>query len=608
MRRSLEALLAVLLLAGLSRPAMGAAVSVRAELREADPKSPVRGVLRLVPRAEGQSGLKPVEIPFQVPGRKSVELAAGTLWQARIEAGGYWGEAKLILPEKSADGATLRVFPAGSLQGRVVAPEAQKPPASLSVRVRFTPAPGRKEALDETVECPVRDGMLDCKAPAGVLDLRLRTAEGFVPIYLWGQRVEPGKTAKVGDLRLLRGASVSGWVETAEGKPLPEGCKVTLAPQTASDLNLSVNERLQGSAFEARANERGFFQLSGIPPGRYVLTAQQSGFSPAVLAPVEVRTDLESQIIERLVLTRPVSLEIAVHPPLEPYGMPWRITLARKDAPSERPREVFKGAASEEGLWKSPPIPQGMYELSVAGDLDTVWHSEFLEVGEGEPPVSVEVPVLEVRGTIRLGKKPLATSFWLGREKGQRVRFDADEDGRFEGVLPGPGKWIPALASGSRPAVAFDPIEVRKPQGKRYAEIEIAVPDTRLKGEVVDESGRPVPGSRITVMLLEKDRKMIQLQSDDKGAFSLEGSPPGEVELQAEHEEAESDFVAARLEDGVESPPVSLVIRHLKGFPGRVVSSGAVAGALVRAFPVSSGSASFRMDEDVSGPDGRFEL
>jgi hypothetical protein len=48
-------------------------------------------------------------------------------------------------------------------------------------------------------------------------------------------------------------------------------------------------------------------------------------------------------------------------------------------------------------------------------------------------------PVLRIKGTVTLGKEPLAATLWLSQKPGQRLVFDSDDRGRFSGVLPGEG-------------------------------------------------------------------------------------------------------------------------------------------------------------------------
>lgn len=571
----------------------------------------VEGILQIVPEAAGADRSTDLAVPARLPGESVVELPGKGRWTVRFDAPGYWSEA-LLLAAKSGDlGSShrLRVFPAGTLSGRIVLPPGAKPVASLAVRFHLAPPRGLREPLDTTVKCPVREGRLECAAPAALLDVRIRGEDAFAPVYRWGVKVERGKILDLGSLELRPGASVSGWVEASEGT-LSADCEVSLVQETVSHDDLVVTDRLRKGALKVRPNERGFFQLLGVPPGRYVLTAQQPGLAPVSISPIDVRPDLESQVIDRLVLAKPIVLAVEVDPPLEPYGKPWRISLERRAQPSEPPSERWVGEASAEGNWRSPGIPPGTYELSIGGELKARWHSEFIEVRHGDPPLRIDMPVLRIRGVARIGDERLAqTTLWLSQAKGRRLRFDTDDDGRFSGVLPGEGKWHPEIASEAEKLQVFlEPVEVEKPKGKPFAEIEIVVPDTTLLGEVVDDSGRAVPAASVDVFSLVKPQRRSRARSDEKGEFVVRGFLPGAILVAAADRDAESGFVAATLAEGTPSPRLRLVVSKLRAVGGRVFGpAGGVAGARIFVVP-NSQSAAGRVAEAVSGPDGRFEI
>jgi hypothetical protein len=615
MKRAAELFLGVLF-ASQAAAGLPLRVSVEMPARESG-AGKISGILTLTPQKTTLQAELPeaLKLPLEAPGEVRVDLNPGLGWKADFSAEGVWTEAQTFTPEEVKEKVTLRAFRSGTIQGRLVRPREEEPGEVLAVRLRSVPLSASPGAtLDTTVACPVRDGLLDCPLPAGSLDLRLRGEEAFAPIYLWGIRVEPRKTTDLGDLHLRRGASVSGWVETAEGRPPSLECRLKLVPETAAPVeDLVVRERVGNLSLEARPNEKGFFQLTGVPPGRYVLTASQPGFAPAKVQGIDVRPDLESQVIQRLVLAKPVSFQIALDPPVEPYGAAWDIHLYKRNASSEVGSEQHRGRASKEGIWRSPGLSPGVYELVVSGELKERWYSEFIEVEPGEPDLRIEIPVVRVKGLVRRGREPLAATLWFSQEKGRRLRFDSDEEGRFHGLFAGEGTWGVQLESeeeGLR--IALDPVEVRLPKGKDTADVEVRIPDTTLVGEVVDEQGRSVPGADLLASGLERKRVAPNaFRTDDNGKFSIRGLPAGPLVLRAalELEGAESDWIQTTLTEGMESPWVRLVLRTLKIFEGRVVSvAGGVPGAKITASPPFNGRSATSIAEDVSGPDGRFRL
>lgn len=604
----LVALAAPLLAVGQTAPAPSLHISVEVVGKAVQGK-PVSGTLRFVHQAGGGSGttpLDPLEFPFEAPGQKELPVPSDKAWQVELLSEGYWSEPQAVPAGNRMEEVRLRLFPLGHIRGKLVRPDTGALPSSVTVGVQSTAnQPGKGEALDATITCPVREGALDCPIPAGRVDLRLR-AEGFTPLYLWDLNLPARESRDLGRLRLQRGASVVGWVQDEDGKPA-SGVRVELAPNhVGSALSIVVSRELERMKLEAKSNEKGFFQLTDVSPGRYVLRASKDGFAPVRVQPVDVRPDLEAEVIEKLRLARPVVLEVTVDPPFEPYGKPWEIELLRRSSPSEQPTDRIAGKISREGTWRSPGIPPGTYELGILGDLGTRWHSESLEIEPGEPPLHVEIPVLRIKGTVSIGDEPFPATVWLGHE-GRNLRFDTDVDGSFEGLLPEEGTWRVELRSTEEGwRIYLDPVEI-KPPGKNLAEVKLEVPDTRLAGEVVDPSGRPVPGA--SVGFFSGQRKSSDDRTNEDGEFETRGLLPGPLIVSARHEMLESESVLVQLAEGVENPRLRLVLRGSRIVEGRVVSqTGAVPGARVMAWPLLAGSPGQSIAEYVTGPDGSFSL
>lgn len=589
------------------------AVPVRIAIEPAGaspPQPPIKGIIEIT----SQVGDEPVRlsIPAELPGDLQVDLRPGVLWSARFAAKGFWGEPSAILPQEAGSRLRLRVFPAGRLQGRVLLPAGEKPVASLTVRIQLPFGRVQTEPLEATIPCPVAAGNLRCETPAGKFDLRLRAEGGFAPVYLWGIEIPAGKAASLGDLKLRRGASVSGWVQTAEGRLPAAECRLKLSPVRASEEDLRVRDQLEKASFEARPDEKGFFQIVGVPPGQYELTAEQPGYAPARRHPIDVRPDLEAQVIDRLTLARPVTFEVALDPPVEPYGHPWRIVLARKAQASDPPSDSYSGEASEEGIWRAPGIAPGSYEIQVLGDQKAVWHVELVDVQPGRSSVQIDLPVLRIKGTVTFGKEPLAATLWLSQKPGQHLVFDSDDRGRFSGVLPGEGLWRPQIAADTlKLRLQLDPVEIKLAQGKTVAEVEIHVPATHLAGQVVDEDGRPVTGARVSVTRVGT-KGVDQFETADKGEFSARGLRPGSVLVEATEKDRRTPYTMATVPEEGDSPWLRLVLRRLRTFEGRIVSAnGGVPGAMVQAWSplVAQGSASTsNIDQAVSDAEGRFRV
>lgn len=572
--------------------------------------APILGTLKLVPQSP-KGTERTLDLPVQLPGERQVDLQPDVAWQARFEAKGFWSETLTVLPQSAGSANRLRVFPAGKVHAKVVMAMDEKPLKSLALRLQSSFA-SQKEPLNATIACPVERGTLACEVPAGKVDLRLRAEGGFAPVYLWDVEIAPGKDRDLGELRLKRGASVSGWVQTAEGRSPSGECRLKLSLGSASTYDLKVRDQIEKGSLRAQPNAKGFFQIVGVPPGRYELTAIQPGYAETRLSPIDVRPDLESQVIEHLVLARPVTFDITVDPPVEPYGSPWKIELERRADLSEPSAGYLSGKASQEGIWHVPGIAPGTYQISVRGDQKAIWHTEFVDVQPGQPNLRIDLPVLRVEGRLLIGKEPLAATLWLSQKDGRRLRFDSDNRGRFNGVLPGAGLWSPQVFSEKEKLQIFlEPLEIKPPAGKNRAEIEIRLPDTKLVGQVVDEAGQPVPAAHVYAMHMAKPLKQgtDRFESDAKGEFSVRGLPSGSWLVKAEEEDRESDYLSTSLPEQGESPWLRIVIRKLQTFEGRIVSAaGGVPGAMIVAWPPLNGQNAASSAEAVSGADGSFHV
>jgi hypothetical protein len=131
------------------------------------------------------------------------------------------------------------------------------------------------------------------RVPAAEFDLTILT-RGFAPEYRWAVLVPPGGNLDLGPLALRQGASIAGWVQISPGSALDPNCIVRLSPAEVTDNSPVLTAKVQG---------QGFFQLTGVAPGTYVLEADQSGYrSPKV--PVTVVFPDSATYLKGVVLQR----------------------------------------------------------------------------------------------------------------------------------------------------------------------------------------------------------------------------------------------------------------------------------------------------------------
>lgn len=582
------------------------AVPVRFEAVSGSSSSGKVATLRLVPQ---DSSAQAISATLAIPGEVVVDVPAATTWQVLAEAEDLWSAPRWIAP--GPDGAVrselVRFFPAATVTGTLDAHAQEALPRTVGLRLEASPGATSPKPALTLLECPVQERRFRCTVPAGRLDLRLR-AGSFVPSYLWDVEPPAGGVLDLGSFLLKTGSSVVGWVSQEDGKPAAEAT-VRLEPQT---LGLPEERRqLQGLsalALETRTNARGFFQLTEAAPGTYVLSAAHPGLVPASRPGIEIRPELEAQILDPLVLARPLSVRLSLDPPSAPSGNPWQLSLSAAPEIEGLPGRVFRGEATAEGTWQGNGLSQGRYTLSLA-DGDLRWSIEGLEVAPERTELQVKVPGLRILGRVHLGAEPLQATLWFGsRSAARRARFVSDEEGRFEGLLPEEGIWgveLVSAADGLR--LKLDSVEVRKLPGAADAKVDIRIPNTRVRGRVVDERGQPV--AEASILLTSFGRPASAAESDSEGLFEVRGLPAGDLLLRAEKEESESEWQQARLEEDRDSPEMRLVLQRRITVHGQVLSNrGPVPGAHVQAMGELGAARAASGDQAVSGAAGEFTL
>jgi len=221
---------------------------------------------------------------------------------------------------------------------------------------------------------------------------------------------------------------------------------------------------------------------------------------------------------------------------------------------------------------------------------------------------------IRVEGVATRGGRPLETTLRFGVRGLPSLFFESDENGRFIGYLPHEGSWpVEVSDPRSHMKIRLRPVEVETGPGGQTAEVEVEIPDTRLSGRVTDAEGRPVPRAMVSLVNLGLDlepaARSSHLASDRKGEFEAWGMVSGDFLVTAQTNDGASASTSITLEEGSDPGPVELTVREWLRISGRVVSSsGPVPGARIRAKSLVPGSSSSKVEDALSGVDGRFEL
>ncbi len=529
------------------------------------------------------------------PGAWSITAAAPKIWIPTVS----------LVVSKSTSTARIPVYPAARMHGQLKIPAGQKLPATLQVALKAAPANHGGDALDTL--CPVTEqGRFSCDVPAGTYDLRLR-AEGYISQFRWSSRLSAETPTDWGTIDLQPGASITGWVEAEGGNPLSPDCKVILAP-FGSDVTAETVRRDGTIAnLSAKVNERGFFHFDGMAPGKYTVTASQPGFASAD-ATVQVLAGREADLIQPLVMTLPLEVEISIDPILDPSGQPWRIQLYKLTPGFRQMKDLGQREVPPVGLLRWPGLSKGTYAVSVLRPNGTPWHREEVTLENDGTPIAIRVDIIELEGHVTLGGEPVVAAVVFGGARGaSRQRFDSDEKGEFSGPLPHAGDWSVEVRA-AKPAIeVFLPkVAVEPLKGERQAYVEIELPNTRLRGRVVDDKRQPIPTAFIDVTPTEDPgNRGVQKVVGSKGEFEIFGLPEGMAVVEASSREGKSEQLYVRLEEDADPPDVELVIRKLRRIDGRVLSpGGAVPGASLMIGPAQQDVTV--MQTRFTGPEGEF--
>lgn len=570
------------------------------------------GILRVVSE-DGTTARLPLRV------ESTLRLSPEETYLLKPEHGACWARETVVVPTAPASEVRLELVPAGEIAGRWVVPRGALRPE----RFFLTFEPARPFRLQRgsvagsipraTESCPVDDkGGWRCGVPAGRLDLRLHSP-GYVSHYRWGLEVGEKGLADVGTVELEPGASMFGWVRTGDGSPLLPGAEAALVPLAAGRPIETESAGIGRLRQRVPVEPRGFFHFRDLTPGSYRLKVTAEGFADASLEPVEILEGREAELAEPVVLERPVSFQIALVPPVNPYGRGWSVALSPVEGsaakPDFRPAEV-DGTVAWEGL---APREYRLEVESGRGRYRHRWWSETIEVESSMPVVEIRLPLVEIEGRVLLGREPVeALLRFGGRNAPRQIDLDSGEDGRFAGYLTEEGRWPLSVLTRETGWRSLPPVDVELLPNDRLAELEIVIPDTTLEGRVEDAEGRPQEKVEVRAFHLDRRLQLDSTETDSEGSFLLRGLAPGRILLSAQAVDGSSESASVLVdleEDGPAPAPVTLVLARRVLLRGRVVSPvGGVPGARVLVSPRASAYRLGTRPTTLTGPDGRFEV
>lgn len=181
----------------------------------------------------------------------------------------------------------------------------------------------------------------------------------------------------------------------------------------------------------------------------------------------------------------------------------------------------FVGVIPEEGDWR---IDLEREDLGLVQHLDS--HRVERAAGQRVARLDIDLPDTRLQGrTVDRANEPVAGAFVLVMD-GQERRFHrirSDSEGGFDvrGLQPGD-----VVVEARSDVLRSSPILIPLDEGSDSPLLELVLERLRsVSGRVVDESGQPVVGARLQIMVQERlGRHLVEGTSDAEGAFRLDVS------------------------------------------------------------------------------------
>jgi len=590
---------------------MAATVPLRVEIAATDERCRA-GVITVRPLCSQDACGDDVTIPWRAAGARAViEVGAPAAkeWSITAESPRCWAPAVHVASDAANQQAAVGLWRAGSLAGRLTLPADMAEPEAVIVRLESAPLPTGSVPVPPTViRCPVASGRFRCAVPATRIDLRV-LVDDLAPRYMWDVDVGADATTDLGELLLERGGSIAGFVQfDGDGPPLSD-VVVEIVPTMPPPISESAaaeaaeETRLSSRAAKVRPNARGFFQFAPLESGQYTVTARREKWSDARVTEIRVEAGRETEL-ERVLVIEPLSrVEVLLQPPLDPYGQPWTMSLRQLKPLTTMSLPVSEGPASMTGSWSVDGVHSGVHMVTVKDHRGNPFERSTVDVSPRMAPIQVTVAALAVYGTVQIGEDPIPARLEMRNGRTAMVVLQADAEGRFSGALPTEGKWEIQIEARRNLRLTKN-VEIRR-RLDGATEIDLTLPDTRIKGAVVDESGKPV---RAMVRVHDGSKQIIAGgSSGDDGRFEFVALEEGDVYLLARSTSGgvESSFVPGRVTEDLDTE-VTIVVRPQVTITGRIVTplGRPVAGAFVRWMIPHRNN----WLEEVSGPSGQFRI
>ncbi len=533
----------------------------------------------------------------------SVSLHSG-VWHVHTAAPGYFAVDSVVRIGQDVDSVTLQLWRTATISGKLAVGKDATIPASLTARWSASdPGASAEPAPDGSSSCTVKENTFSCDVPLGEMNLRLR-APTYITHFRWKVRIHAPRV-DMGTLSLIHGASIVGRVLASGRTGSPAGVtRVFIRPVTYDGT-----QKAEALLATAARPDNGFFEFNGVSAGDYLIGAIRGRLRSREW-PVSVRASGESEMNSALVLEPPRKLRIAINPSRDQEGKTWKVSLStfRAEHWLDSARQSF---AEHDGVSTWDDLLPARYMLSIGSHLRGTVLSKEIDLQDGPADLSVSIPSTSIKGTVRLGEKPISGVLTLGgRNASVSVPIDVAEDGTFSGVVPFDPKleWQVAFDSISPPIQATQSLRPMEMTEEEAWRLDVVLDGWGIDGNIVDAEGNPVAKAIVNISPADGQNPIMQVHPAADGSFSIAGLATGTYSVEAKtfHRES-SDPVSVHVGNDDAAQPVRLVVTRDDEIKGHIVSAmGPIGGAQVFAF--STDKSWIVSVPAMSAPDGSFQV
>ena len=494
-------------------------------------------------RGAGQGGGPPLgpganrsEEPTGPDGAFLLEgLSAGETYDLQVIGSSGLGPRKsnVVAP---ADGVDLTVTGTGQIRGRVVDGDSGRALADFQVRyqpdaqggMRFMMrmGPGRGRGPYERQPFHAEDGSFVLEdVPAGRWTVEA-FAPGFQPGSAAAVTVAEGESSDAVEVRLTKGGVVSGRVlESRTGKPILDAT-VRVEPSGGGPRMGMMRMGPDGSDDETSTDADGRYELTGLAPGTWVLTASHPDWSEAT-STVEIKDAPASADVR---LGRGGSIGGTVLGGARPVAGA-QVTLQPSGDAGMRMGGFAGGGdqsalSDEAGRFRFDRLNPGRYQLSAALRDQTSAPADAVLTGDDTQDVQLTLATGALLKGVVSGLPESQLSGVMVNASGQDYFASARTaaGGSFE--LSGVPEGVITLRANagdfmtsSRSASAT--VTIGPGQAEAAAEI-VFEAGYRVDGHVT-RGGRPVPDATVMAFPDGGNRRSANARTDDSGGYVLEG-------------------------------------------------------------------------------------